>query len=89
MFVQKGGSAFAGPPLCVAGNQSSRFLPSQARPAIEVAAMATYIAMPLSKVLGEVLTPPMVKSMLALPSEDRIVTVCVPTARVLRYTAFR
>ena len=39
--------------------------------------------------LGAVFSPPMVNSVVASPSLDRMVMVCLPAASVRRYTAFR
>ena len=44
--------------------------------------------MPASNVVG-LSTPPMVKFIVTLPASDRMVTVCLPSFSVRRYTAFR
>ena len=52
-------------------------------------ASTAYSATPMSPVVGDVFTPPTVNSMVTFPSEDRIVTVCLPSFSVCNYTAFR
>ena len=52
-------------------------------------AVTPYTAVPASNVLGAVFSPPMVNSVVASPSLERMVMVCLPAASVRRYTAFR